>query len=110
MERNGMGKRLVDLRKEKHDTQEFVAEAIGITTEYLSKIENNKKVPSIDVTKRLARYYNRTLDYIVYGTKSRECKFIHVDEEIDTRTQKMLQDIVDSIVNNIRDYEQEKVS
>lgn len=110
MDKKKMGERLAELRNNKNETQEVVAEVIGITTEYLSKIENDKKMPSMEVTKSLAEYYDTTLDYLVYGRKKRKCNMISIDGDIDDKIQEMLQNIVDSVVNIINVYEREKVS
>lgn len=103
MKNTNMGKRLAELRAERNETQEVVAEAINISTEYLSKIENDKKVPSMDVTKSLAGYYDTTLDYLVYGRGKTKSNIILLAEELDARTQKLLQELVEYVVSNIKD-------
>ena len=103
-----MGKRLAELRAERKETQEFVAEAIGISTEYLSKIENDKKMPSLEVIMLLKEYYDISLDYLLCGKKEQKCDIIRLWENLDNCTQRMVRSIMESVVNNVVEYEQEK--
>lgn len=109
MKKTNMGKRLAELRAERKETQEFVAEAIGISTEYLSKIENDKKMPSLEVIMLLKEYYDISLDYLLCGKKEQKCDIIRLWENLDNCTQKMVRSIMESIVNNVVEYEQEKM-
>lgn len=63
------GKRLKALRqkKGKRYTQEKVAEEIGISREYLNRLEAGKKGCSVDLLVIFAQYYDVTMDYITYG-------------------------------------------
>ena len=103
-----MGKRLAELRAERKETQEFVAEAIGISTEYLSKIENDKKMPSLEVIMLLKEYYDTSLDYLLCGKREQKCDIIRLSENLDNCSQRMVRNIVESVVNNVIEYEQEK--
>ena len=109
MKNTKMGKRLAELRANRNETQEVVAEAINISTEYLSKIENDKKVPSIEVIMLLKEYYNTSLDYLLCGTREQKCDIIRLWENLDNCTQKMVRSIMESVVNNVVEYEQEKM-
>lgn len=108
MKKTKMGKRLAELRAERKETQEFVAEAIGISTEYLSKIENDKKMPSLEVIMLLKEYYDISLDYLLCGKKEQKCDIIRLWENLDNCSQRMVRNIVESVVNNVIEYEQEK--
>ena len=109
MKKTNMGKRLAELRAERKETQEFVAEAIGISTEYLSKIENDKKMPSLEVIMLLKEYYDISLDYLLCGKKEQKCDIIRLWENLDNCTQRMVRSIMESVVNNVVEYEQEKM-
>ena len=63
------GKRLKELRnrKGKAYTQEKVAEEVGISREYLNRLEAEKKGCSVDLLIIFAQYYDVTMDYITYG-------------------------------------------
>ncbi len=109
MKNINMGKRLAELRAERNETQEAVAEAINISTEYLSKIENDKKVPSLEVIMLLKEYYNTSLDYLLCGKREQKCDIIRLWENLDNCTQNMVRNIMESVVNNVIVYEQEKM-
>lgn len=110
MKNINMGKRLAELRVKRNETQEVVAEAIGISTEYLSKIENDKKVPSLEVIMLLKEYYNTSLDYLLCGKREQKCDIIRLWENLDNCTQRMVRNIMESVVNHVVEYEQEKMS
>jgi len=57
---------LKTLREKRDLTQKEVAQVCDITPEYLSKIENNSKTPSMILLKKLAAAYNVPLSIIIY--------------------------------------------
>ncbi len=109
MRNSSMGKRLADLRAEKNEKQEVVAETIGISPEYLSKIENNKKVPSLDVIMLLKEHYETSMDYILYGKKERKCDIIRIWGNLDNDAQKMVCNIMECVVEQVMEYGKEGV-
>ena len=56
---------LISLRKEKHLTQQELAEKIGYSDKLVSKWELGKAVPTVDKLMQLASFYNVPLDSIV---------------------------------------------
>jgi transcriptional regulator with XRE-family HTH domain len=52
--RNQFGKRLRKIRRNKDLTQEQLAEAIGVTMEFISLMERGQNGPSFDTLQRLA--------------------------------------------------------
>lgn len=62
------GKRIKALRKERRWTQEFLADKVGVTREYLGKIENGHSGASIDLLIELCNSFDTSLDYLVLGT------------------------------------------
>ena len=56
-------KRLVELRGEQ--TQKYVADKIGITEVSLSRYENGRRIPNIDILRKFAEYYNVSADYLI---------------------------------------------
>ncbi len=78
------GKRLKKLRQRKGKTytQERVADEVGITREYLSRLETGNKGCSVDLLVVLAQYYNVTIDYITYG-KVEAGHIISLSEKMD---------------------------
>ena len=58
--------RLKELRKHNRITQEQLAEAIGVERSSIGKYEGNQGVlPSVDVLKSIADYFQVTTDYLL---------------------------------------------
>lgn len=56
---------LRELRQKKGVSQEKLAEAIDSHQVYISEIENGKKIPSLSVIYKIARFYNLSLSDFV---------------------------------------------
>lgn len=52
-DRNQFGQLIKDSRKNKNLTQEQLAERVGVSLRYISKIENEGKKPSVEVLENL---------------------------------------------------------
>ena len=65
MGQTSAGEKLVKLRGKR--TQEEVSSAVGISTSALSMYECGSRVPRDEIKIRLAKYYNRTVQYIFYS-------------------------------------------
>lgn len=78
------GERMKGLRNKKGKayTQERVAEEVGISREYLSRLEAGKKGCSVDLLAIFAQYYDVTMDYITYG-KEETGHIISLSEKMD---------------------------
>lgn len=63
-----LGQRIQNLRKEKGLTQEKLAKIIGISRGSLSMIEINKREPDNDTLKKLADFFNVSVDYLLGRT------------------------------------------
>lgn len=59
------------LRQEYGISQQRLADAIGVSQPSINKYENHNIEPDIDVLKRLADYFNTSIDYIVGHTDVR---------------------------------------
>ncbi len=57
-----IGNRIKELRKEKHMTQEQLADAVGISFQAVSKWENNIALPDITLVPLLANVFEVTID------------------------------------------------
>jgi transcriptional regulator with XRE-family HTH domain len=62
-----LGKRVKTLRAEHNLSQPELAEKIGIEQSYLSKLENDKSVPSNDIFNNILNAFNITLEQFVSG-------------------------------------------
>ena len=60
-----LGMRIKRLRVAKGLTQEKLAEALGISAEYVGKIERGKRTPSLDLVIAMAKFFHVSTDYIL---------------------------------------------
>jgi transcriptional regulator with XRE-family HTH domain len=63
---DNLGSILKAARKSRKLTREKVAESVGISVRYLSAIENEHKIPSLDLLYRLVRALGMSADTIFY--------------------------------------------
>ena len=66
-----MGKRICKLRRDAHLSQKQLGEKIGKSASTIGSYENDTAVPTLDELIRIADYFNVSLDYLLYGEKSR---------------------------------------
>lgn len=59
------------LRQEYGISQQRLADAIGVSQPSINKYENHNIEPDIDVLRRLADYFNTSIDYLVGHTDVR---------------------------------------
>jgi transcriptional regulator with XRE-family HTH domain len=78
MEQQSMGKRIMQLRKEKGYTQEQLAEMMGVSAQAVSKWENDVSCPDISILPMLAEKLGVTTDELL-GVKPIEPKVVIVD-------------------------------
>ncbi len=80
MEQQSMGKRIVQLRKEKGYTQEQLAELCGVSAQAVSKWENDVSCPDISILPQLADILGVSTDELL-GVKPIEPKVVIVDAQ-----------------------------
>ena len=71
-------KRLVELRAGR--SQDEIAKNLGITRQMLGFIESGDRTPSLPVAKRIADFYNVSVDEIFFEEKSNES--LHGNEKM----------------------------
>ncbi|MDD3222314.1 MAG: helix-turn-helix transcriptional regulator [Lachnospiraceae bacterium] len=64
MNKEAVAKILVKLRGTR--SRETVANAIGVSTSALSMYENGERIPRDDIKIRIAKYYNRSVNFIFF--------------------------------------------
>lgn len=99
------GRRLKELRNKKGKayTQEKVAEEIGISREYLNRLEAGKKGCSVDLLVIFAQYYDVTIDYITYG-KEEMGNVTSMEEKLDrlpSERRILAGKLINSILDNL---------
>ena len=62
-----IGSRISEYRRRRNITQEQLAEAMNVTSQAVSKWENDISCPDISVLPQLADYFNTSLDLLVRG-------------------------------------------
>ena len=92
-----LGERLISLRKEKHLSQEEVAEKLGVTRQTISKWETDGSTPDFDKIVPLCELYEITTDELLRGKE--EKKEILEEEKItgESKKQKKTLSLVVSI-------------
>ena len=66
------GERLIEIRKEHGETQQELADSIGITQQSLCRYEQGERTANIDFIRKVAEHYNVSADYLLglSGAKS----------------------------------------
>lgn len=67
MEQKTIGKRIAELRRQKSMTQEFLAEKLGVSTQAVSKWENDLNCPDIGLLPDLAKLLGVSVDLLLSG-------------------------------------------
>lgn len=62
-----LGERIAKRRKVLNLTQDDVAEATGLSNNYISNIENNHSIPSIETLVKICNALDITPDYLLLG-------------------------------------------
>ncbi len=63
-----LGKRILELRKEKALTREKLAAMIGTSGAIIGKYERNERTPSVEIARNIAQALEVSLDYLVGNT------------------------------------------
>ena len=71
MEREAVlfGRRIRELRMKQGMTQEKLAESLGISVEYVGKIERGKRTPSLDLVIAMFKFFHASTDYILLANR-----------------------------------------
>jgi transcriptional regulator with XRE-family HTH domain len=73
MGNNNIAEKLSQLRNERNETQEHVAESIGVSSVSLSRYETGARMPKMDILAKIALHYGVTVDEIL-GINNEETK------------------------------------
>ena len=87
---NTLGKRIANLRREKNLKQEDLAQMLNISSQAISKWENDLTCPDISILPELSKIFNVTIDELLVGKKeTEEVRLIHESERKDFKDLKL---------------------
>ena len=79
---NKVSERLLRMRTIRGETQEQVAEAIGISYVSLSRYETGQRMPKMDILLKLADHYGVSVDEIMREEKKEAAQGGNIDEDL----------------------------
>ena len=59
------GQRLLEVRKQHHETQPDLAEAVGTTKSHISEMEKGKRTTTLERFAMICEYYKVSADYLL---------------------------------------------
>jgi len=80
---NTLGSRIAEYRKAKGITQDQLAEYMGVSSQAVSKWENDLSCPDIALLPRLADYFGITVDKLLRGENSDAVRVVPEEERKD---------------------------
>ena len=80
---NTLGSRIGECRKKKGITQDQLSEHIGVSSQAVSKWENDLSCPDITLLPQLADYFNITIDELLRGEKSQVVQVVSEEDRKD---------------------------
>ena len=78
-----LGQKIRELRKRDGRTQEALAEALGVTSQAISRWEANGGYPDMEMIPAIANYFHVSIDELFGYSSDREEKINHILEEAD---------------------------
>jgi transcriptional regulator with XRE-family HTH domain len=78
-----LGKRISELRKRKGITQDGLAEEMGVSSQAVSKWENDISCPDIGLLPQLADFFGVTLDELMRGNQEKAARLVPENERKD---------------------------
>lgn len=97
-----IGKRIQSARKSKNLTQEYLAEKMGVSSNYISNIERSRSKPSIDTLVDICNVLEVTADYVLLDSvyASKEMMVDEIAEKLKKCSDKNIR-IISSIISTI---------
>ena len=80
---NKLGSRITEYRKTKGITQDQLAEHMGVSSQAVSKWENDLSCPDIALLSKLADYFGITIDKLLRGENSYAVQVVSEEERKD---------------------------
>jgi len=76
-----LGKKIIEMRKNKNLSQEQLAEALNVSRQTISNWENGRFYPDIDALVKISKYFNISLDDLL-ASDSNVLKHLKVSTDI----------------------------
>lgn len=95
-----LGIKVKDLRNNINKTQEQVAKSLGISRAAYSHIENDRNEPDNNTLKKIADYYEVTIDYLLGRTNDKHEEVLaaaHLDKDLKDMSPEQRQAVYDFI-------------
>lgn len=99
MENNIMGRRIKKLREERELSQLDLSKILNVSTSSLSQYESGNRVPSDDVKRNIADYFQVTMDYLV-GRTDQPFASVTLTEKNEKDIAKKMRDLREEIENS----------
>ncbi len=96
------GKRMRKRREFLDLTQEELAKMLDVTSQHISAIEQDKRVPSLDFLAKLAEGLGVSFDFLITGKEGKEGEVVGIipaikaDKRLNAKTKKILISIVEA--------------
>jgi len=101
-----LGKKLLELRKEKRLTREALAKMIGTSGAIIGKYEREERTPSVEIAKNIAQALGVSLDYLVGSTEvmldTSIIKKIQEIQRLPEEDRKHLLYLMDNVLQNVK--------
>ena len=83
-----LGGRIAELRRDRHMTQEQLAEKLDISVKHCSEVERGLSSLSLDKLDFVAELFDSNLDYIIHGNPSQDCSLLFPNSIMEIMTSK----------------------
>ncbi len=101
-----LGKRILDLRKQKGLTREKLGKKIGTSGAIIGRYERNERTPSVEIARKMALALDVSLDYLVGNTEllldNSIIKKIEDIQKLPTKDKEHLLYLVDNVLQNVK--------
>lgn len=101
-----LGKRILELRKEKSITREKLGKIIGTSGAIIGRYERNERTPSVEIARKMAQALGVSLDYLVGNTEflldTDVIKKIQEIQKLPQEDKNHLFYVLDNILQNVK--------
>ncbi len=101
-----LGKRILELRKDKGLTREKLGKTIGTSGAIIGRYERNERTPSVEIARKMAEALGVSLDYLVGNTEflldTDVIKKIQDIQKLPKEDKQHLFYVLDNILQNVK--------